>query len=140
MAKESISKAERLLSEIKDVRDELNILSSIVNYQSTVQRQVQKEPSSESGLSSRFISDDIANMEKLATRIQSAVRSSSNSWLTFLLTHTSIFKVDSTLSLSGSHIANLQAEEAARQGKSLMMFTISTIIFVSHPHSNIDEN
>lgn len=75
MAKEAISKAESLLSEIKDVRDELNILSSIVNYQNTVQRQVHDKPSSESGLSSRYISNDIVNMEKLATRIQSAVSS-----------------------------------------------------------------
>lgn len=77
MAKKSISKSESLLSEIKDVRDELNILSSIVNYQNTVQRQVYDESSSESGLSSRYISNDIANMEKLATRIQSAVSISS---------------------------------------------------------------
>ncbi|KAI4602957.1 hypothetical protein KJ359_008178 [Pestalotiopsis sp. 9143b] len=72
MAKNAISKAERLLSEIKDVRDELNILRSIVSYQNTVQLQVHKARSSDSVLSSRYISNDIADMERLATRIQSA--------------------------------------------------------------------
>ncbi|ETS82476.1 hypothetical protein PFICI_04352 [Pestalotiopsis fici W106-1] len=110
VAKDAILDAEKLLSEIKDVRDELNILRSVVNHQNTVQRQIYNKTLSGSNLSSRFISHDIEDMESHAARIQSAV--------------------DSTLSLSGTQIANFQAEEAARQGKSLMLFTISTIIFL----------
>ncbi|KAK6210489.1 hypothetical protein LQW54_006236 [Pestalotiopsis sp. IQ-011] len=72
IAKDVLSIAEELLSEIRDVHDELHILRSIVNYQNIVQRQICDDPSNDSALSSGYILSDIVDMEKLATRIHSA--------------------------------------------------------------------
>lgn len=47
------------------------------------------------------------------------------------MAYTEWFQVDSTLSLQQSEIANIQAEEAVRQGTTMMVFTAATIFFVS---------
>ncbi|KAI2611831.1 hypothetical protein GGR54DRAFT_340844 [Hypoxylon sp. NC1633] len=117
---ESILKAVSLFSEIKDIRDELNILKSTANYQNAVQQKLfgQSSANSKSStLAANYIVNDIIEMDRLASRVQSAV--------------------DATLTLQHSEIANFQArkateqgEEARTQGKSLMVFTGATILFL----------
>ncbi|KAI1775281.1 hypothetical protein F4818DRAFT_441378 [Hypoxylon cercidicola] len=109
--------AKNLFSEIKDIRDELNIIKSIVNYQNIVQRKLFEKDPTDSGLAASYIVNDITEMESLASRIQSAV--------------------NSTLSLLHSEIANSQAaesvkqgDESASQGKVLMAFTLITVVFL----------
>ncbi|KAI1478751.1 hypothetical protein F4774DRAFT_143221 [Daldinia eschscholtzii] len=108
--KEATVEAEQLFGELKDVRDELGIIKSIVGYQKVVQRKLFEKSSTGSSLSTDYIADDIAEMEKLAGRIQSAV--------------------DSTLSLLQSEIANFQTEQSVKQGTNMMAFTSITAVFL----------
>ncbi|KAI2472581.1 hypothetical protein F4781DRAFT_343816 [Annulohypoxylon bovei var. microspora] len=115
--REATIEAEKLFGEIKDIRDELSIIKSIVNYQNIVQRKLFDKDPTDSDLAASYIINDLTEMESLASRIQTAV--------------------DSTLSLLQSEIANFQAEESVRQGKEsarqgniLMVFTLITIVFL----------
>ena len=69
----NIRAADKLFSEIKDIRDELNILKSIANYQDIVQRKLLGKTSTDSDLAAKYIVNDIIEMDKLAKRIQLAV-------------------------------------------------------------------
>lgn len=62
-----------VFDEIKDIRDELNILKSIAGYQKIVQAKVFEETSLASDLSATYILNDLDEMDKLAERIQSSV-------------------------------------------------------------------
>ncbi|KAI1417262.1 hypothetical protein F5Y13DRAFT_185336 [Hypoxylon sp. FL1857] len=106
---EATSTAEHIISEIRDVRDELNILKSIADYQYTVQKRLLGRDSTGSDLSASYVVNSITEMDRLATTIQSPV--------------------DLKLSLLQSEMANVQSEEAVRQGKVMMAFTIITIVF-----------
>ncbi|KXH30275.1 hypothetical protein CSIM01_12630 [Colletotrichum simmondsii] len=69
----AIRKAEDLSSRIKDIRDELNILKAVAQYQRDVQREMQKLPGSqEAGLSAPHVVNDIKEMDKVADRIQTS--------------------------------------------------------------------
>lgn len=86
---DNIKTATRLSNEVKDIRDELNILGTVVRYQQVVQTAIEKEiqmpflaadQSGQSDLarldaenSSTSIADDIRQMEKMAEQFQSAV-------------------------------------------------------------------
>lgn len=70
----AIRKAEDLSSRIKDIRDELNILKAVAQYQRDVQREMQKlRGSQEAGLSASHVVNDIKEMDKVADRIQTSV-------------------------------------------------------------------
>ncbi|KAI0380798.1 hypothetical protein F5Y04DRAFT_289242 [Hypomontagnella monticulosa] len=114
---EATTEAETLFSEIKSVRDELNIIRSIGSYQAIVQRKLFGGDPKDSGLAASYVVNDITEMERRATRIQSAV--------------------NSTLSLLQSKIANFQAErsverrrESAEQGKDLKVVAFVTFLFL----------
>ncbi|KAI1801153.1 cora-like Mg2+ transporter protein-domain-containing protein [Daldinia bambusicola] len=108
--KGAISKAQQLFGEIKDIRDELGIIKSIVDYQFDVQQKLSKKDPRDLGFASGHFLKDIAEMESLASRIQNAVHS--------------------TLSLLQSEISNFQAEESVKQGNNMMVFTLTTAVFL----------
>ncbi|EXF83077.1 hypothetical protein CFIO01_06249 [Colletotrichum fioriniae PJ7] len=69
----AIRKAEDLSSRIKDIRDELNILKAVAQYQRDVQREMQKlRGSQEAGLSASHVVNDIKEMDKVTDRIQTS--------------------------------------------------------------------
>ncbi|KAK1711763.1 hypothetical protein BDP67DRAFT_566638 [Colletotrichum lupini] len=114
----AIRKAEDLSSRIKDIRDELNILKAVAQYQRDVQREMQKLPGSqEAGLSASHVVNDIKEMDKVADRIQTSVNN------TLSLQQT-------TVSLEMSMAANDQSKLSMKQGKTLMVFTVVTILFL----------
>ncbi|KAK7706280.1 hypothetical protein SLS64_007619 [Diaporthe eres] len=82
----AIKNAKKLYCDIKDVRDELNILKSVAQYQRDVQRVVAREGARDANLSAAsikemkesdlpadYIVNDIEEMDIVADRIQSAV-------------------------------------------------------------------
>ncbi|KAF5614061.1 1-alkyl-2-acetylglycerophosphocholine esterase [Fusarium sp. NRRL 25303] len=106
----AIRKTENLFTDIKDVRDELNILKAIVQYQKIVERGLVGENVKDTDLLAENILGDIKEMEVVAERIQLAV--------------------NTTLSLQQSEIANFQATLATTQGKTIMAFTFATVLFL----------
>ncbi|KAF5962343.1 Het6 heterokaryon incompatibility protein [Fusarium bulbicola] len=105
----AIKKAKDLYCDIKDVRDELNILKSVAQYQQIVQRGLSKDVD-ESRFSSSYVVKDLRELDSIAERIQLAI--------------------NTTLSLQQSEVANRQATEATRQGKTVMNFTFATVLFL----------
>lgn len=81
--KDAIKTAERLFGEIKDIRDELNILKSIANHQNSVQNKLMGKGSAELDLTASYITNDITEMDNLANRIQSAVSRLIDIWKIF---------------------------------------------------------
>ncbi|KAM5363840.1 hypothetical protein ACJZ2D_011816 [Fusarium nematophilum] len=106
----AIKKAERLYCDIKDVRDELNILKSAAQYQHIVQMGLSDMQTKDADLTAAYVVNDLKEVDIVADRIQSAV--------------------NTTLSLQQSEIANLQASLATEQGKILMVFTFNTLLFL----------
>ncbi|KAF5985664.1 1-alkyl-2-acetylglycerophosphocholine esterase [Fusarium coicis] len=98
----AIRKAKNLYCDIKDVRDELNILKSVAQYQQIVQRGLAEKGVDESRFSSSYVVKDLKELDSIAERIQSAQ----------------------------SEVANRQATEATRQGKTVMTFTFATVLFL----------
>jgi Mg2+ and Co2+ transporter CorA len=78
---DSISKATRLLEEVKDIRDELSILKFLLKQQNYVWKQLvdesYKKPKSEESRGPAHVVNEIDEMDKMAERIQDSVRISS---------------------------------------------------------------
>jgi hypothetical protein len=72
-ARISIKKAMEVFTEIKDIRDELNILKSFAQYQSIIQNKCSGGESASQDLTADYIVNDLKEMDALAARIQSAV-------------------------------------------------------------------
>ncbi|KAM0221246.1 hypothetical protein ACHAQD_005600 [Fusarium lateritium] len=108
--RESIKLAEKLVADINDVRDELNILKSAARFQKKVQIDLAGNNAKSTNLSADYVENDIKEMDDVAERIQSAL--------------------DATLSLQQSQIANNQTEIARQQNTVLMTFTAATIFFL----------
>ncbi|KAM0290518.1 hypothetical protein ACHAO9_004876 [Fusarium lateritium] len=123
----AIRRTEHLFTDIKDVRDELNILKAIVQYQKIVERGLAKEDVKDTDLLSENILGDIKEMEVVAERIQLAVSASIHLQIN---TDYPWQKVNTTLSLQQSEIANFQATLATTQGKTVMAFTFATVLFL----------
>lgn len=101
----SVNNTATLLRNVKDIRDELNILKTIATYQDNVQQELGTRAAS----ASRIILD-ISEMDKLTETIYAAVHA--------------------TLNLEQNEIALSQSEETIQQGKTIMLFTVTTIIFL----------
>ncbi|KAH0443971.1 hypothetical protein CcaCcLH18_00797 [Colletotrichum camelliae] len=101
----AVKKAAQLLFEIKDVRDELNILRTIAEFQRKVQSRMNgreltaTSPILDEDLTAVYVRNDIDEMDQLAGRIKDAL-------------HTTITLYESEISLD--------------QGKRVMMFTVIT--------------
>lgn len=72
--RKSIEKAKKLSCDIKDVRDELNILKSAARFQRVVQRNLARGQRN-LDISADYVENDIREMDEVASRIQSAVGS-----------------------------------------------------------------
>lgn len=129
-----------LLLEIKDIRDELSILRTIAEYQRKVQlsmragsksfRTVDSEVNEE--LIAEYNCNDIEELDGLAKRIQDGVLITRSERPSFTLL-TFYAKLQITIPLLESEIANRQAEDAADQSKRVMVFTVVTVWFVRRP-------
>ncbi|GAB1320775.1 hypothetical protein MFIFM68171_10985 [Madurella fahalii] len=98
-----------LLCLIKDIRDELCILRALASYQKIVQeRLLRSDP--DVPRSANYIIKEIDEMDKVAKGIHNAV--------------------NATLTLQQSEIAISQSTEAVQQGRTLLVFTITTILFL----------
>ncbi|KAF5565383.1 het-6-heterokaryon incompatibility [Fusarium napiforme] len=75
----AIKNAKDLYCDIKDVRDELNILKSVAQYQQIVQRGLASKEVDESHFSSTYVVKDLRELDSIAERIQLAVSFKSNS-------------------------------------------------------------
>lgn len=70
----SIGRAADLLKEVKDIRDELNILKMALTHQKKVWNELHDIKLGENGLTGpAYIIHEIEEMDKMAARIQSAV-------------------------------------------------------------------
>ncbi|CAH0051314.1 unnamed protein product [Clonostachys solani] len=118
---DAIKLAKEMSCQIKDIRDELNILKSVAQYQREVEEKLstnsRKTGSGNASLRANYVIEDISQMDTVSLRIQSSI--------------------SETLSLEQSEIANLQAtlsvEQGTRsveQGTRLMVFTIVTVVFL----------
>ncbi|PKS06261.1 hypothetical protein jhhlp_007007 [Lomentospora prolificans] len=106
----SVREAADLLRNVKDIRDELNILRVIVSYQKMVQELLPMPAGiAHNDRHARSIVGDIEELDKVAKKIEGAV--------------------NATLSLEQSAIAIAQSDESVQQGRTLMAFTIITILF-----------
>lgn len=71
--RDAISSAEMLLREVKDIRDELDILQWITSYQDAVQKKLVEVGLTRSDQTTRDVLNDIIRMEQLASKVQEAV-------------------------------------------------------------------
>ncbi|KAF2638453.1 hypothetical protein P280DRAFT_84634 [Massarina eburnea CBS 473.64] len=116
--------AQNLLSDVKDVRDELNILQWIADCKEVVQRKMLTDDSKPSDLPASYILKDIRRMEQLASRIQEAV----NSTLSLLQNEIATFEAEESVKQGKESVK--QGKEAMRQGNTIMAFTLVTVLFV----------
>ncbi|KAI8182787.1 hypothetical protein K4K51_000610 [Colletotrichum sp. SAR 10_75] len=105
----TLGKVARQLCDIKDIRDELNILKTVATFQRKVQYQM-GGPSANGDFETDYILGDIREMDRFAEQTQEAVKT--------------------TLTLVESDIANLQGMEAVKQGKIVLIFTLVTVWFL----------
>ncbi|CEF71982.1 unnamed protein product [Fusarium graminearum] len=108
--KSILTQASKLACDIKDLRDELNMLRSIVNSQLTVQNEMPGNTNGSSSITGQYFSKDLEELENVAKRTQESV--------------------DTILTLAETEIANDQARQATRQGRTMMVFTVVTILFL----------
>ncbi|KAI9746377.1 MAG: hypothetical protein M1818_000090 [Claussenomyces sp. TS43310] len=121
---ESISDAAHLLEEVKDIRDELSILKSVLRHQKTVWDILfQPHPGGDddAGNSDRqwkndqqrspdWTIEEIEEMDRSATRIQDSVKT--------------------LLDLDQNEANISEAQQTTQQGRTLMFFTVVTIVFL----------
>ncbi|CZS75245.1 unnamed protein product [Fusarium graminearum] len=105
-----LTQASQLACDIKDLRDELNMLRSIVNSQLTVQKEMPGNTKGSSSITGQYFSKDLEELENVAKTTQESV--------------------DTILTLAETEIANDQARQATRQGRTMMVFTVVTILFL----------
>ncbi|RBR13502.1 uncharacterized protein FIESC28_08130 [Fusarium coffeatum] len=98
------------LHRIKDVRDELNILKTIARYQLIVRSKMAGETRRREDLLAAYVLGDIIELDNNANQLHDA----------FI----------STISLQESELANFQAQQAVKQGKTVMVFTVVTVWFL----------
>ncbi|KAI9896675.1 hypothetical protein N3K66_008847 [Trichothecium roseum] len=101
-AKDAIKHAESLSYRIKDIRDELSILRAVAGYQKNVQDRIFRARGKKSNSLATYVFNDIGQMDNVSMRVEAAV--------------------DMTLSLQ-------QNEMAFSQNKTLMIFSVVTILF-----------
>ncbi|KAI0196319.1 hypothetical protein EV127DRAFT_128538 [Xylaria flabelliformis] len=114
----SIQKASELLKQIKDIRDELNMLKSVLIQQKSVWNELHDLQSGEHNLRGpAYAINSIDEMDAQAARVQSAVLS--------------ILDLEQNkASIQEAVTSREQAQESIRQGRTLMAFTVVRIFFL----------
>ncbi|RSL93591.1 hypothetical protein CEP52_013157 [Fusarium oligoseptatum] len=113
---DALHKVSVQLCQIKDIRDELNILKSIARFQRKVQSTMAGSKTKEE-LSSYYLLRDIDELDKVSNQTQEAIK-------------TALTLQESDIARFQAEIANLQASEAVRQGNGAFMFGLVTVWFV----------
>ncbi|KAF5012599.1 hypothetical protein FDECE_1366 [Fusarium decemcellulare] len=124
--KNAIKKAEKLYCDIKDVRDELNILKSVAQYQGIVQRGLAGKREKEVDLSANYVVNDLKEMDIVADRIQSAQSEIANFQGKILM----VFTFATVLFLPLSFLSSLFALDVA-SFQQTPAWTFVTIFIVS---------
>lgn len=102
----------RILREIKDIRDEIKILSIIAKQQQSVQNECHEGESAH--MLSQAVIDQLHALDKDMGHAEASVKL--------------------TLTLEQSEVSNAQAKAAVYQGRIILVFTLTTILFVrSYP-------
>ncbi|KAF4956366.1 hypothetical protein FGADI_3943 [Fusarium gaditjirri] len=132
--RKNIRKAQDLYLLIKDVRDELNILRSASRFQKIVQRSLSvnlgREVQDEE-LSAGYVENDIAEMDAIADRIQSALNTAISLQQNEIANHQAeVANKQAEYSVDLTEDANAQTKLATEQGKVLMVFTFATLLFL----------
>ncbi len=70
---DSIADAADLSKDVKDIRDELNVLRTIADFQLTVQSRLAGDSTRKDDLSAQYVLTDIKELEKVAEKIQEGV-------------------------------------------------------------------
>ncbi|KAH6880036.1 hypothetical protein B0T10DRAFT_519632 [Thelonectria olida] len=122
--REAIIKAQKLSSHIKDIRDELNILKATAKYQKPIQDALSGDRAMQAGLTASYIVNDIEEMDNVADRLQSAVNT------TLSLQQSEIANYQATIANSQAELSVQQGLEGMKQGRTLMVFTVITILFL----------
>ncbi|KAL9109115.1 MAG: hypothetical protein Q9227_006206 [Pyrenula ochraceoflavens] len=122
----AISNAADLLEEVKDIRDELNILKTLLAQQNAVWEGL-FSPSPDTREEKNLV--DAINAINEMLEMSATIQQSVNDILG--LEQNGINVTESVLSRELAERSREQAEESFKQGKTLMVFTIVTIIFVS---------
>jgi ABC-type lipoprotein release transport system permease subunit len=125
--REAVGTAAELFRRIKDIRDELNILKALAEAQDGVQsalmyyrdRDMQK---------ARSVVKDIIELDEIAKRLQNSVSAMFDYGNNGVLI---AVQISTTLSLEQNDTAITQSQESVRQGRTLMVFTVVTLLFVS---------
>lgn len=148
----NIGKEMRFLAEVKDIRNELKMISTVLEYQQLILPQLKEaviheiEPMYLKKMELRTTFDDqvrmveehLKNIEEMDNRADD-IYDSVCTW-TLLLYGTNLLcsQVDPLLDLKQKYAAVLearyareQATSAARQGRTVIVFTVVTILFVS---------
>ncbi|KAJ8133086.1 hypothetical protein O1611_g544 [Lasiodiplodia mahajangana] len=108
----SIQKASELLKQIKDIRDELNMLKSILTQQKGVWNELRDTQSEEHNLRGpAYAINSVDEMDAQAARVQSAVLST-------------LDLEQNKASIQEAMTSREQAQESIRQGRTLMAFTV----------------
>lgn len=141
----SVSGAAKLLLEVKDIRDELNILNSLLTQQKEVWEKllglsvnedgsiIQNETflrETEKWKGPVFALKDFVEMDKNAQKIQDSVCVIVCSRF-YLLTHQANLLLGIEQNEANFESAKKQTDETIEQGRTLMVFTIITIVFIS---------
>ncbi|KAL4940827.1 hypothetical protein BDV06DRAFT_223700 [Aspergillus oleicola] len=115
----SISWTAVLLHEVKDICEELTILQSLLSQQSSVLKDLVGPESSQNGdgRGPAFLLKEIKEMCEIIDTIQSR------------LVNEILNLEQNGISIIEAVLARNQADESARQGKTLMVFTIMAIVF-----------
>ncbi|KAI1186262.1 hypothetical protein F5B17DRAFT_404459 [Nemania serpens] len=119
----SVTETIELLSEIKDIKQELNIISSVILAQSKVWEQLTNRPRAlDKPVSASRDSEGTGGAgtaEYVLRRISGLLRFAEETQE----------NIESILDLKMNQLSLLQAEEAGRQGTTLMVFTTVTVLF-----------
>ncbi|KAI1752545.1 hypothetical protein F4782DRAFT_122758 [Xylaria castorea] len=113
----SIQKASELLKQIKDIRDELNMLKSVLTQQKSVWNELHDRQAGEHNLRGpAYAINDIDEMDAQAARVQDVL---------------SVLGLEQNeASIQEAVTSREQAQESIRQGRTLMAFTVVTIFFL----------
>ena len=119
----NISKETKLLVECKDIEDELGILSTVLEQQLDVLKtmaEVLKVSRKRAGLQVRLVGQHLLDIQRMQ-RSANGVSKSLTQLLDLKQKHANAIE---------ARFARDQAEDTARQGKTILVFTITTIVFL----------
>ncbi|KAI3322804.1 hypothetical protein HD806DRAFT_544816 [Xylariaceae sp. AK1471] len=122
----SVTETIELLSEIKDIQQELNIISSVIVIQRNVWDQLTNRSQEPDKLASASHNNESMNWAGGTEPAQYVLRRISD---LLRFAEETQKNVESILDLKMNQLSLLQAEEAGRQGTTLMVFTTVTVLF-----------